>query len=486
MNLSELKKVHIIGIGGSASSAIANLLVNNSVSVTGSEMKQRDDLHDIEAMGVKIFYQHSSENITDTMPDRILYSPAVPVLDPGNPELKKAEELGIKSESWQTFLGRYLVDIGYKGIMVSGSEGKGTTGSILAAILKDSVIDPLVILGAKMKYHDSNEHSNIYIGKGKFFLMEADEYNRNFHNYHPSINLMINFQYEHPECYRDFEEYKKAFLTFYKGMHREKKLIFRASESIVDFVSEHNLESRHDIVWFGNREEIDSLPSGSKFYTISNDRVDFTGNNFRLSGDFCDTDFCIPALPGYIKYNAAASIIAALELGLSVDQVKSGLSSYRGLVRRFDIYKGDGNSIFITDYGHSPSAVSLIINEIKKIFPGKKVHLIFQPHLFSRTFNFFDSFIDSLSMADKVSLVDIFPAREREEDWSKKVSTDMLYQALKQKNIVVNRLGESKDIFENVIRYISCDEITCFMGAGDMDRYYGKVLDCYRAVDYFN
>ena len=153
MNIGNIKKVHIIGIGGCASSAIGNFLIKKNIIVTGSERKFRSDLNNLSDIGIKIFYSHSPSNLyfEDKKPDVVLYSPAVMALDSNNPEILEARKMNISLSSWQTFIGTHLNSMNMTGVTVSGSEGKGTTAGILTMILKETEYDPLSILGAKLK-----------------------------------------------------------------------------------------------------------------------------------------------------------------------------------------------------------------------------------------------------------------------------------------------------------------------------------------------
>ena len=475
MNFKKIKSIHIIGIAGCASSAIAELLINNAVMVTGSEIKQRDGLTYLEKKGIKIFYSHNKKNLylNKSLPDIVLYSPAVIALDPNNPELIEAKKLNIPLMSWQNFIGDYLNSKGKLGITVCGSEGKGTTAGILTTILKDTEWDPLSILGAKIKKINTGNDSNIYYGTGNAYILEGDEYNRNFHNYHPAISIMVNFQYEHPETYKNFDEYRESFYVFFNGMKGEKILILRAAKNIIDFVNEYNLQKNHPITWYGNENEIQNIKTN---YTIKNHTISAKGNIFTLKSNEEEINFNLPILPGYMIYNAAGAIIASLKLGLSIKQIKKNILRFKGMVRRFDIYKTKKNGIIITDYGHSPQAINHIIKEIRSIFIHKKIHLIFQPHLFSRTYNFFNEFINALKKADKLSLIDIYPARENPLDWKEKISSYMLYEKLKNDGMNVFYAGKSHEIKNNLLDKIDEKEITCFLGAGDMDLYYTAIL----------
>ncbi len=485
MFITNLKKVHIIGIGGCAASAIGEYLSKKNILVTGSERKKRDDLKFLEDLNIKIEYSHKKENlfINNVLPDIVLYSPAVISLDPTNPEILEAKSKNIPLMSWQQFIGDYFYSQGYKGITVSGSEGKGTTAGILTMILKGTDLDPLSILGAKLK-NIENKNSNIYIGSGKTFILEGDEFNRNFHNYHPSINITINFQFEHPETYKDFEDYKESFYKFFCGMNEPKILILKATENLKNLVGQYNLDSTHTILWFGNEEELRNIKSEKKAI-IKNHKLSINGNSFTLFYQNKEYNFNLNFLPGYIVNNATGAILAAFELGFDFETIKNNINRFKGMVRRFEIFTTPNNGIIITDYGHSPESINHVTEEIRNIFKGKKLHTIFQPHLFSRTYNFFYQFIEALKKSDRISLIEIYPAREKEEEWKDKVSSYKMYEELKKLGCNVYYAGKSSEIYSNLINKIDENEVTCFIGAGDMDMYYDKILKELKAKDFF-
>lgn len=482
--MDNLKNVHIVGIGGCASSAIAEYLADNGVNVSGSEMKPRSGLEYLESKNVKIFYSHNENNIHyNGKPDIVLFSPAIIALNPDNPEIVEAKKLNIKCESWEEFIGNYLSSMGKIGITVSGSEGKGTTAGILTAILKDTEYDPLSILGAKLKNINNNEDSNIYIGKGKSYILEGDEYNRNFHSYHPEINVMINFEFEHPETYKDFDDYSDSFATFFKNMKGGKKLILHSTKKIREFVDKYGFSN---ITWFGFEDETAMLTPNSDFYTIKEHCLTEKGNRITLlhsSGD--EMSFDIPALPGYIALNGTGAILAAIELGLDKERIKTNLKRFVGMVRRFDVYKSRMGGVLITDYGHSPESIRHIICEIRNIFSGRKLHIVFHPHLFSRTANFFNEFAVELAKADRISLLDIYPARENPDLWAAKVSSQKLAHEIAKTNPSVFYAGAADKIYDSLLDKIDENEVTCFIGAGNMDLYYGKILESLGCTNWF-
>ncbi|HPO49782.1 MAG TPA: Mur ligase family protein [Spirochaetota bacterium] len=480
MNLSNIKKVHIIGIGGCASSAIAELLINNGINVSGSEMKYKKGLEYLEKMGIKIDYRHSKDNLTsiDGYPDVVLYSPAVLALDPDNEEVNESRVNNIPLISWQKFVGDYLNQKGKTGITVSGSEGKGTTAGILTTILKGTDFDPLSILGAKVKnICKENSDSNIYIGKGETYILEGDEYNRNFYSYRPGINITVNFAYEHPETYKDFNQYQEAFYHFFKEMNSPKTLVLRATNNLINFIDKFQISNTHKILWYGKKEEIEFVDSGIDVYLIEKTTISQNGISFELVVGNKRFPFKVNSLPEYLIYNATGAIIAAFELGLPYETIRDNLLNFRGMVRRFDVSRTKNDGIFITDYGHSPESLNHIIDEIKNIYKDRKLHTIFQPHLFSRTLNFFTGFTEALKKSDRVSLIDIYPAREKESEWKDKISVENLYDALKKSGSNVFYAGKSCEIEKTLTDKIDESEVTLFIGAGDMDLYYPKIFE---------
>jgi UDP-N-acetylmuramate--alanine ligase len=483
MELNKIKNVHIIGIGGCASSAIAELLCDNGIKVSGSEMKERSGMEYLEKKGAVIRYMHDENNLylNGSSPDIVLFSPAVMNLDPNNPEIVEAKNRRVPLESWQNFIGDFLSGLGKTGITVSGSEGKGTTAGILTKILKGTEHDPLSILGARLKKINGGEDSNIYTGKGGVYILEADEFNRNFLNYHPSINIMVNFEYDHPETYGNFDEYMEGFHEFFSGMRNEKILVLKASPKIIALVSKYGLEKTHKISWFGKPEELERIDGTDELYVIKNHVLDARGNSFAVSYKGVESVFQVPAFPGYIAYNATGAIVAAMKLGLPPGTIGENLRTFTGMDRRFDLYRTANGGVMITDYGHSPESLNHIIGEIRSLFPDKIIHLVFQPHLFSRTYNFFGDFVGALKKADRISVIDIYPAREREDDWKDRVSSVKLCDALKRDHNDVFYAGKSRDIHANLAGRIKENDITCFIGAGDMNLYYGKILDGFGA-----
>ena len=485
MDFNNIKSVHIIGIGGCACSGLAEFLNNKKFIVSGSEQKIRKDLDYLINSHIKISFNHDKNNLllNSSYPSIVLYSPAVASLNPNNPELLEAKNKNIPLMSWQTFLGEYLKSIGSIGILASGSEGKGTTCGILSSILIGTYLDPLSIFGAKLKDKRINNPTNLYIGNGKSYILEGDEYNKNFQNYHPEINITINFQYEHPETYKDFNDYKEAFYEYFLGMVGRKLLIFRATDSLIQFTKDYNLKSSHEIVFFGDENMLKKVDKSYEKYLIKDMNTDLNGSQWKIVGENLNEDFFINSLPAYLIQNGTGAIISSTKLGIPINTIKDNLKNFLGMIRRFSIYKTKNGGVIITDYGHSPESLNHIIEEIRTLFPNKRLHIIFQPHLFSRTYNFFDEFIYALSKADKTTLIEVYPARENRQDWIEKVSSYKIYEKLKNLGKISYYGGEAKDII-NIYDKIDENDINCFIGAGDMDFYYQELFDKFETKDF--
>ena len=217
----------------------------------------------------------------------------------------------------------------------------------------------------------------------------------------------------------------------------------------------------------------------TKVWTITNHKLTPEGNYFTLEAEKEQAlPLFVPALPGYLALNATGAVLAALELGMTHADVTEGLKRFTGMKRRFDVC--GKKPVFITDYGHSPESIRHIIGEIRTVFPQRKLHMIFQPHLFSRTFNFLEDFASALAAADKISLIDIYPAREKKEEWENRVSSELLTERTVKYNPNTEYCGSPTAIAENLKDKINIDDVVCLMGAGDMDRYYGEL------IGYFN
>ena len=519
-NLQQLQKVHIIGIGGCASSAVAQFLTIQGIKVTGSDLFEKQEIQKLRSKGITVNVPHNAGNLKN--PDLVLYSPAIVYADRKNPELQKAEELKIPAMSWEEFIGHYFQSKNMQGIIACGSEGKGSVCGILTCLLQGTDFDPMAILGADFKSQPAGDRHlplltqkeqtrNYYLGKSQTFILEGDEYNRNFHHYQARYAIFTNIEYEHPETYASYKEYKDAFFEFIKQMQKPGELIFRATKNNLQFVLEYEL--KNPITFYGNISELrlfteyNELKYCHDYYLIDNVKVNPTGTgwdlyNLEKSENTLDTlsqttqeqclslyknqqphTYFIPILPAYNAHNATAAIIMAIKLRLPNHIIKKNLGCFRGMVRRFDVHPTEKGGVVITDYGHSPRAVQTVLTETKKIWPQKKLHILFQPHMYSRTLEFLDEFAACMDQADVIILTDIYPSREHGTDKKNLVHTRDLYNKMQQREIIKNKKksliyleNKKNNILDYALEQFNSSEILILQGAGDMNQFFSRII----------
>jgi len=389
--------VHIVGIGGSGASGVARYLHAIGFTVSGSDA-DRERTVSLKRLGMTIADSHRSENIAS--PDMVLTTPGLYAADD---ELAAAKKRKIPVVSWQEFLGRYLARRPGKGLMVAGTFGKGSTAAVASHILAAAYLDPLVILGVE----DAAWGSNLRLGFGSFWVAEADEYNRNFHHYHPAYAALTSFEHEHISTYPTFEEYGAGFQTFFEGMADPRIVVAKRTGSIeaargsvvpkdaISYSLDDDAEVRGTLV--------EETSTGSRF-TVTAPRFNLKDEEFTLN------------VPGRFHVeNAVGAIAVTMAAGVSVGAAHAGLASFKGLKRRFEVVR-HGPNVTIFDYAHTPERMDAVITQTRAIFPGRRLIVLFEPHLYSRTLQLRDGFRKTLASVDRAYVVDIFPSREARSD----------------------------------------------------------------------
>lgn len=322
---------------------------------------------------------------------------------------------------------------------------------MVSHLLKNSSLDCNAFLGGiSINYNTNLLLSN----KSNYVVVEADEFDRSFLHLSPKAAIITAIDADHLDIYGTYDEYKKAFVDF--------------SEKIKD----------SGFVIIKNGIEI-TLPSNIKKYTYSlNEKADFYAEDIKAKNGFYTFNLVTPkgkitdiklGFPGLLNVeNAVAAMAMALNLGLSENEIKKAMESFLGVKRRFEYYIKNENVIFIDDYGHHPEELRYTIQSVKQLFPGKEVTGVFQPHLFSRTQDFANEFAQSLSLLDKLILLDIYPAREKPIPG---VTSEMLLSKVTIKDKVLC----SKENLCKLIEKRPLPEVIIMMGAGDIDKYLDKV-----------
>lgn len=388
-----MKKVHIIGIGGSGASGVARYLHALGIAVTGSDSDRSRTVR-LKAEGMSIADSHGPKNIVDA--DVVLYSPGVFA---AASEIASARRKGMPLLTWQEFLGRFLAKRPGDGFMVAGTYGKGSTAAILAHILAAGYRDPLAILGVD----DLAWRGNLRTGTGPSWILEADEYDRHFHFFRPSFAILTSLEHEHVSTFPTFESYVEAFAEFFRSMRLPRRVVAKRTESIDRYASRLFPKG---VTTYSITEDADvkgtivsETPEGTRF-TVVSDRFGLPSREFEVK------------VPGRIHVeNAVGAIALSLAAGLDANAANAGLATFKGLTSRFEVVT-NGPFTTVFDYAHTPDRIRPVIEQTKKLFPGKRVIALFEPHLYSRTKQYMQEFTAVLRTSDRAFVTDIFPSRE--------------------------------------------------------------------------
>ncbi|MFA6593858.1 MAG: UDP-N-acetylmuramate--L-alanine ligase [Candidatus Buchananbacteria bacterium] len=448
MNLTQIKKIHFIGIGGIGISAAARLARNRGMNVSGSDAQESETVADLRSQGFIVAVPQAAANVPEDA-DLVVYTVAVTA---DNPERARAQELKIEQLTYPQFLG--LLMSGKFGIGVSGTNGKTTTTAMIAKILIDASKDPSVVLGSKAEFLSDNARS----GQSEYFVFEGDEYRRAFANYHPKIAAVTYIGEDHLDYYKDLAEIKSAFKDYLLRVPAEGYAVLNADDPNS---MELAPELKANKVTFGLTEEADYMASeiycedGRQFFTVN-------------SGDGLSQKLSIQ-LPGrYNIYNALCAVAVCRVLDIAWPKIIESVADFTGTWRRFERLGQLGQAEVIADYAHTPDAVAQVIGATKEFYPGKKILTVFQPHQYSRTKNLFNKFVTAFGSAEQVIIPDIFyvAGREKPEDFD--VDSKILAEAVAGQGVKAV-YGGTLSASEELVKKMAKDfDIVLVLGAGDV------------------
>jgi UDP-N-acetylmuramate--alanine ligase len=444
--MGQPNRVHFLGIGGSGASAVAHIAEAQGFEVTGCDLHpfneftkdfKRETLFEGHSPNHLYYHPKVMEGfVASSMPgndhpiDILAVSPAIYSLDPNNEELKAAKELGIETLTWQEFMGKYLEEDKYV-IAISGTHGKTTTTAMVAQVLEDANLDPTVELGTIIPKWGKN----FRIGKSRFFITEADEFNNNFLVSNPDITVLTTLEMDHPEFFKDFDEYKKSFLKF---LNQTKGKIFaNFQDPGVREVMEVYQKAKDN-------------PNHPEIIDYSKTEINFP---LKVWGE-------------YNKLNATAAFQVALSLGVDPTILRNSLMQFTPTQRRLEYLGKLRTADIYTDFGHHPTEIKVTVEALKEKFKDRRVILIYQPHMFSRTKALFNNFVQVLKNLpiDQVMVMDIYPSREVDTGL---VSSKELVEAIKKPTVAYIGGIEEAEKFINL--GIRGNDVILFMGAGDVD-----------------
>lgn len=438
--------VYCIGIGGAGVSAIARYAIQQSATVSGCDVSENTIIEGLRKSGVEVTIGHPAIPAGVT---HVVFSPAVPEDDPARIE---ATARGIVQYSYPEALGEIFGSYSTR-IAVSGTNGKSTTTAMLATILEQAGLNPTVVVGSLVP---SWGNTNFRMGSRDLMIVEASEWQDHFHELSPTHVIVTNIEEEHMDYFEDMAHLTESFSTFLRPAG------YVALNESIPRTAILGLETKvHDV--FGS--------SATSDLYFQHPQID-DGTQLVMIGGKAIQSFDIRLhVPGRFNIeNALGAIAVALQLGVGVEDIQKGLATFRGIWRRFEhrgVFKG---AQVYSDYGHHPSAIRATINGAREFFPRRRIVVVFQPHLHSRTQKLFEQFVEAFQLADLMILTEIYDVagRDGRDDGIPQVSSRDFASRLDPATSVV--VGTREDAKTALELRAQPEDIIIVMGAGDIDQ----------------
>lgn len=451
MELKDIKAVYFVGAGGIGMSALARYFMSRGLVVAGYDKTPSALTHQLEKEGMVIHYDENTDEIPHACRDKasclVIYTPAIPAT---HKELCYFRENGFEIQKRAQVLGTLTRT--HKGLCVAGTHGKTTTSTMCAHIMHQSHVDCNAFLGGISKNYGTNyilsDHSD-------YVVIEADEFDRSFHWLRPWMSVITSTDPDHLDIYGTKEAYLESFRQYTELIQPGGTLIIHT-----------NLEMKAHV------------QEGVKTYTYSRDAGDFHAENIIIENGEITFDFISPVecikrvklgqpVPVNIENSVAAMAMAQLN-GCTAEELKYGMETYHGVDRRFDFKIKNDRHVFLSDYAHHPKEILQSARSLKELYKNRKITAIFQPHLYSRTRDFYKDFADALSNFDEVILTEIYPARELPIEG---VTSKLIYDNLKPD---VEKSMIKKDDVLNLVKNRDFD-VLITLGAGDLDNFVPQI-----------
>ncbi|MBP5257497.1 MAG: UDP-N-acetylmuramate--L-alanine ligase [Prevotella sp.] len=453
MELKNIKAVYFVGAGGIGMSAIARFFIRKGMVVGGYDKTPTPLTAQLEKQGMLIHYTEDIDLIPQACRNAahtlVVYTPAIPsdhkemvfFRDNGFEIQKRAQVLGTLTRSG-------------KGLCVAGTHGKTSTSTMCAHIMHQSAIDCNAFLGGISKNYGTNY---ILAEDSEYIVIEADEFDRSFHWLRPWMTVITSTDPDHLDIYGTKEAYLESFRHYTTLIQPGGALILHTG-----------LEMQPDVA------------EGVRIYTYSRDEGDFHAENIRIDDGEITFDFISPIenatnvklgqpIPINIENGVAAMAMAQLN-GCNTEELRYGMATYGGVDRRFDFKVRTRKHVFLSDYAHHPKEILQSARSLRELYPNRKITAIFQPHLYTRTRDFYKEFAEALSILDEVVLCDIYPAREEPIEG---VTSQLIYDSL--------AAGVEKDMIhkEDVTEYVRQRDfdVLVILGAGDLDNYSEQITE---------
>ena len=451
MELKDIKAVYFVGAGGIGMSAIARYFIRKGVVVAGYDKTPSELTKQLEREGALLHYEENVDEIPHACRDPkqclVIYTPAIPA---EHKELQYFRANGFTVEKRAQVLGTLTRT--HKGLCVAGTHGKTSTSTMCAHIMHQGHIDCNAFLGGISKNYSTNY---IISAESDYVVIEADEFDRSFHWLRPWMSVITATAPDHLDIYGTKEAYLESFRHYTTLIQPGGALIIH-----------RGLEMHADV------------QSGVKVYEYSRTEGDFHAENIRIDNGTITFDFISPIenvkdvelgqpVPINIDNGIAAMAMAQLA-GCTAEELKYGMKTYRGVDRRFDFKINDSRHVLLSDYAHHPKEIYQSAKSIRELYKGRHITAIFQPHLYTRTRDFYRDFADALSQLDEVILTEIYPAREQPIEG---VTSQLIYDNLRpgiEKSII------RKDDVLDLVKQRDFD-VLVILGAGDLDNYMPQI-----------
>ncbi len=447
-------KVHFIGIGGISMSGLAELLHTLRFEITGSDAKASTTTDHLEGLGITVFYGQRPSNITNDV-KLVVYTTAV---KENNLELMAARELGIPVIDRAELLGQ-IMKCYPDAIAVSGTHGKTTTTSMISLLLLDAGLDPTVSVGGIL----DGIGGNIRIGKSEHFVTEACEYTNSFLKFSPTTGIILNIEEEHLDFFKDLSDIRNSFKTFTDLLPEDGLLVINAD---IENISLFTDERKCPYVTYSTKK-VDSPSAGAKHHYFAGN-IHYDENGFGQYSLYEDGvllgEIHLHVVGDHNISNSLPAVAVARNLDIPLTTIQESLSRFTGTKRRFE-YKGTIAGVtIIDDYAHHPTEVTATLTAAKN-YPHSRVWCVFQPHTYTRTRSFLKEFAESLSLADKIVLTDIYAARELDPG---DISSKDLEALLKEKGKDVIHISTFDEIQNYLLENCTNGDLLITMGAGDV------------------
>ncbi len=451
MELKDIKAVYFVGAGGIGMSAIARYFLNKKLVVAGYDKTPSNLTRELEKEGMLIHYEENTDLIPRACKDAnstlVIFTPAIPA---EHKELVYFHENGFTIEKRAQVLGTLTRT--HKGLCVAGTHGKTTTSTMCAHIMHQSHVDCNAFLGGISKNYGTNY---ILSDKSDYVVIEADEFDRSFHWLRPWMSVITATDPDHLDIYGTKEAYLESFRHYTELIQPGGALIIHK-----------DLEMKQHV------------QDGVKIYEYSLNEGDFHAENIKIDNGEITFDFISPIenvtnvelgqpVPINIENGVAAMAMAQLN-GCTAEELRNGMKTYEGVERRFDFKIKNDKHVFLSDYAHHPKEIYQSAKSIRELYKNRKITAIFQPHLYTRTRDFYKDFANSLSLLDEVILCDIYPAREQPIPG---VTSKLIYDNLKPG--VEKSMIHKEDVL-NLVKSRDFD-VLIILGAGDLDNYVPQI-----------